>query len=70
MDGFRQMTLFVAERASEQEFRHTKDSVHRRPNFVAHVCEELTLGPAGRFGGLPWPDARTSSAVLRSVTSI
>ena len=39
----------------ERQFRHAEDAVHRRPNLVTHVGEELALGAArllGAFLGL------------------
>ena len=36
----------------EQQLGHADDAVHRRADLVAHVGQELALGPAGGLGGL------------------
>ena len=36
----------------ERERRHADDAVHRRPDLVAHVGQELALRAVGRFSGL------------------
>ena len=40
----------VSRRVGEQ-LRHPEDAVHRRPDLVAHVGEELALGAAAGLGG-------------------
>ena len=39
--------LFFAEPSVAQQFGHTHDTIHRCADFVAHVCKESGLGPAG-----------------------
>ena len=41
------VALFGGELAVEHEVGHADDAVHRRPDFVAHVREELALRAAG-----------------------
>ena len=46
------LALLGVEVGVQQELRHPGDAVHGRPDLVAHVRDELALGPAGRFRGL------------------
>ncbi len=42
--------LLVVQRGVEQQAGHADHAVHRRPDLVAHVGQELALGPVGRLG--------------------
>ena len=44
--------LLAGELGVERQLGHPDDPVHRRPDLVAHVGEELALGAARRFGRL------------------
>ena len=44
------VALLGAERRVERELGHADDAVHRRADLVAHVREELALGPVGGLG--------------------
>ena len=46
------LALFGRELGVEHEIGHPDDAVHRRPNLVTHVRQELALGPVGGLGGL------------------
>jgi hypothetical protein len=46
----------------QRQIRHADDAVHRRADFVAHVGEEVALGPAGGLGRV----ARQDQALLPS----
>ena len=50
-NGFGKLTLLRGKIAIEQEAGHANDTVHRRPNLMAHVREELALCAVCRFGG-------------------
>ena len=47
------LALLRAQVAVEQQRRHAHDAVHRRPDLVAHVREELALGAVRLLGLLP-----------------
>ena len=47
LDDLEILALTGIELGIEHEFRHADDAVHRRANLVAHVGEELALGPIG-----------------------
>ena len=40
---------------AEGEVEHAEDAVHGRADLVAHVGQELALGPVGGLGGLLGP---------------
>lgn len=42
--------LLRVEAGFEEEFGHADDAIHGRPDFVAHIGEELTLGDIGGLG--------------------
>ena len=46
------LALLGGELSVQGEFGHSDDSIHRRANLVAHVCEELALCAAGRLRGV------------------
>ena len=41
----------------QHQVGHADDGVHRRADLVAHVGQELALGPVGGLGRPPWPSA-------------
>jgi hypothetical protein len=43
--------LFLIQRRLLQQFQHPNHTVHRRPNFVAHRCQKICLGPCRIFSG-------------------
>ncbi len=45
------LSLFGREFRIQHEIGHADDAVHRRADLVAHVRQELALGPVGRLGG-------------------
>ena len=45
----------ASEVAFQQEFRHAHDGVQGRADFVAHIGQEVALGPAGGLDGLDLP---------------
>ena len=47
LDGRQAVALLGGQLAVERQLGHAEDAVHRRPDFVAHVGEELALGAAG-----------------------
>ena len=49
------LALFGRQLGVQQQLRHAEDAVHRRADFVAHVGQELALGPVGRLGRLLGP---------------
>jgi hypothetical protein len=50
--GLRQLALVHAELGIEQQLRHSEHPVHRRSDLVAHVGQELRLGPTRLLGPL------------------
>ena len=46
------LPLFRRELAVQHEIGHPDDAIHRRPNLVTHVRQELALGLVGGFRGL------------------
>jgi hypothetical protein len=50
LDGLEVFALIWTQVRVERELRHADDAVHRRPDLVRHVGEELALCPACRFG--------------------
>ena len=46
------LALFGRELGVQHEIGHPDDAVHRRPNLVTHVRQELALGPVGGLGGV------------------
>ena len=50
LNGLGQMTLSGVERGRQQELGHAQDAVHRCPDLMTHVGEELRFGSAGRLG--------------------
>ena len=48
-DGFQVTLLLRIERRFQQQFGEAQDAVHWRADFVAHVGQELRLGPARVF---------------------
>ncbi len=44
------LPLLTAEIGIEGQLGHADDAVHGGSDLVAHVGQELALGPAGRFG--------------------
>ena len=44
------LALLGGEVGVERQLGHAEDAVHRRADLVAHVGQELALGPAGRLG--------------------
>ena len=53
LEGEQVLPLLGGEGRVEQQLGHPDDGVHRGPDLVAHVGEEVALGPAGRDRGLP-----------------
>ena len=49
------LALLGGELGVERQLGHADDAVHRRADLVAHVGQELALGPAGGLGGLLGP---------------
>jgi hypothetical protein len=47
---FGEAALLGSQVGVEQELGHAEDAVHRRPDLVAHVGQELRLRPARRLG--------------------
>ena len=43
--------LCWVERRVQRQFSHADDAIHRCPDFVTHIGQEITLGTAGGFGG-------------------
>ncbi len=50
-NGRQTLDLIGRQLGIERQLRHPDDPVHRRPDFVAHVREELALGHVRGFGG-------------------
>ena len=50
LDRAQVVALLRGERRAERQLRHADDGVHRRPDLVAHVGEELALGDGRLFG--------------------
>ena len=50
--GFDNFALFRVQISLEQEAGHGDDTVHRGPDFVAHICKELRLGACCGLGGI------------------
>ena len=46
------LPLFGRELGVQHEIGHPDDAVHRRPNLVTHIGQELALGPVGGLGGV------------------
>ena len=46
------LALFGGELGVERQLRHADDAVHRRPDLVAHVGEELALRRVGVLGAI------------------
>ena len=46
------LPLFGRELGVQHEIGHADDAIHRRPNLVTHVRQELALGPVGGLGGV------------------
>ena len=44
--------LFGRELGVQHEIGHPDDAVHRRPDLVTHVRQELALGPVRGLGGV------------------
>ena len=51
-DDLQVLALLGRELGVQDQLGHADDAVHRGADLVAHVGEELALGPAGRLGGL------------------
>jgi hypothetical protein len=49
-DRRRELALVVGERRVEEQAAHADHRVHRRADFVAHVCQEGALGLVRGFG--------------------
>ena len=49
---FNEFTLPRFESAAEGNFEHAENAGHGGAQLVAHVGEELALGPVGRLGRL------------------
>ena len=62
------VALAVGQRRVEHQFGHADDGVHRRADLVAHVGQEIALGPVGRLG-LLMATCNCASARLSSVMS-
>ena len=45
-DRLQIVALLGCQRCAERELGHADDAVHRRPDLVTHVGQELALGPA------------------------
>ena len=58
MDRVHEFALLRVERGVLQQLGHAEDAVHRRADLVAHVGQELALGPAGGLGALPGLEQR------------
>ena len=52
VDGLHEPPLLVVELGLHQQLGHAEHAVHRGSDLMAHVGQELRLGPAGRFGVL------------------
>jgi hypothetical protein len=52
LDRLQVFALLASDLGVEKQIRHADDAVHRRADLVAHVGEEVALGPARRLGGL------------------
>ena len=48
----RQSRVSASTGVAERQIGHADDAVHRRPDLVAHVGEELALGAAGVHGAV------------------
>jgi len=48
-----------------KQFGHPENAIHRRADLVAHVGQELRLGPAGRLREILGVSRSTRSALLR-----
>ena len=59
------LALLAAQLGVERQLRHADDAVHRRPDFVAHVGEELALGAAAFLG----PVSGAATSCVFTVTS-
>jgi hypothetical protein len=53
LEGEHVLPLLGGQGRVEQQLGHPDDGVHRGPDLVAHVGEEVALGPARRDRGLP-----------------
>ena len=51
-DGLDVVTLHRRQVGLEREFGHAQHAIHRRPDLVAHVGQELALVPVGRLGAV------------------
>ena len=47
--GFGTFQLLAVEIAPQQDFAHAYDAIHRRADFVRHVCQKLGLGSIRQF---------------------
>ena len=52
LDQAQVFALLGRELRVQHQLGHADDAVHRGPDLVAHVGQELALGPGGRLGGL------------------
>ena len=50
LDHAQVLALLAAQLGVQRQLRHADDAVHRRPDFVAHVGEELALRAAAFLG--------------------
>src|SRR6266851_2177765 len=62
------LPLFRSEFCVQHEIGHPDDTVHRRPDLVTHIHQELVLCPVCGLGA-PFARCSSASALLRSVTS-
>ena len=53
LDHVQVLALLGRQVGVQGQLGHADDAVHRRADLVAHVGQELALGPVGRLGGLP-----------------
>ena len=65
-DDPQMLALFGRELGVQHEIGHPDDAVHRRPDLVTHVRQELALGPVRGLGGV----LRRSQLGLRLLRSV